>query len=194
MTDELPLQLRLFVAIEIDTHVRDALEGVQSVLTKSHAHVSWIKPGNLHLSMAFIGNTGRDTVPLLAMALDAAIEGSSPFLLEVSGLGTFGGKRSPRVVWAGVNPAPELSILHERLGGRLREAGIQLEQRPFRPHLTLGRIRSSRGREDLLRAVESAASTFRAGTFRVQRLVLMQSILEPTGARYETVHVSELNQ
>ena len=181
-TPEVPF-VRAFMGIEIDSCTRARLVRVQQALKRSGAHVSWVPAGNIHLSLEFLGNTARDKLTDLSQALAEACRAVSPFDLAVCGIGTFGGSRSPRVIWAGVEPCPPLTDLQARLHGLLRALDIPLEDRPFKPHLTLGRVRSARGRQALaaaLPAFEIAAF----GCCRVKEAVLLQSILHPGGAEY----------
>lgn len=183
--------IRVFVAIEIPDEVRHALVEVQRKLKTSQAHVAWVPPPNLHLSMVFLGNIHRDTLPLVCIALDVAASDTPPFTLQTSGLGTFGGKRNPRVVWAGLRDSPRLMELQAQVTAELRDAGQSLEERAYHPHLTLGRVRSARGAAELIAAVDSF-QTIDVPPFDVSSVALMQSHLSPAGARYERLRASLL--
>lgn len=183
--------VRAFVAVEVSASVRQALAALQSVLRRAEAHVAWVSPANLHLSMAFLGDTPRDMVQMLALALDEAAATSAPFVCAVKGLGSFGSVRQPRVIWAGVAPCPPLIGLQRQVAGRIRDLGVELEDREYHPHVTLGRVRSPRGVDRLRSAMaESRAQSF--GDVAVESVVLMQSRLAAEGAEYTLLHRAAL--
>lgn len=188
---ELPPLVRSFVALEINAEVRSALAQIQNELKKTGAHVSWVPAVNIHLSLAFLGDVPRAMIGSVAQALCEAGCGTPAFSFTVAGVGSFGSRRSPRVIWAGVRPEPLLIELHARVVTFLRRVGMTLERREFHPHLTLGRVRSSRGRAELSRALETV-QLLDAGTVQATRAVLMQSVLQSTGARYSVLHEAPL--
>lgn len=184
--------VRAFVAIELPLSVREALMVCIDQLRKTGAHVSWTPPDNLHITLAFLGDIGADAVARVAGLQDELSANEEPFELECAGLGTFGSARSPRIIWAGVCDSMErLGPLQKRLAERLKEAGFHLEDRPFHAHVTLGRVRSQRGARDLTSALASDKKA-QFGRFRVGRLLLMRSHLEPHGARYTLLHASPM--
>jgi 2'-5' RNA ligase len=184
--------LRLFVAVEIPGAVRAALAAAQARLRAGDARVGWVPPENIHLTLAFLGDTFQARVPALQAALDRAVSGFASFSVEVRGLGAFGAPRSPRVIWAGLEDASGLLAgLHAALAERLTEAGVVLEARPFHAHLTLGRVRSRRGSDALTAAMASDKDT-PFGALPVKQVLLMRSRLEARGAEYSILHSSPL--
>ena len=179
--------VRAFVAIEIGADVRAKLAAVLESLRETQAHVGWVPAPNIHLSLAFLGNVTREMVPLIGAALDEAVSAARPFAFDVSGLGQFGSRQSPRVIWAGVRECTDLMRLQERVAAGLTALGLALEEREYHPHLTLGRVRSPRGREDLAHAMEVAGAVV-FGRVAASEVVLMQSRLMPAGARYSVLH------
>jgi 2'-5' RNA ligase len=184
--------IRAFIALEINEDVRRSLGALQAELKESGAQVSWVRPENIHLTLVFLGNVFEALVGPLSRRLDAIAAEISGFSLQVSGTGTFGSKRHPRVVWAGIEGVPpELEELHGKVAAAVRELDVPLENRPFRAHLTLGRVRSSRNVDALTSAVTSAKNT-RHGAVDVRRVLLMRSRLDPQGAQYSILHESAL--
>lgn len=179
--------LRAFVALEVSEEVRRGLAEVQTSLKKTHAHVSWVPPENLHISLVFLGNITRNLVAPVAGALDGAAAATRPFSFRVAGLGSFGSRQSPRVIWAGVPDPAEIRALHDRLTPRLRAIGLTLETREFQAHLTLGRVRSPRGVPDLTQAMEPLAAR-EFGTVACSAVLLLRSVLWADGARYSELH------
>lgn len=173
--------MRLFVAVHLPEELRERLAAAQEWLRAAQADVSWVRPSNLHLTLKFLGETAPETLERVGVALAAVAAGTAPFALTVRGLGSFGG-RLPRVVWAGVAEGTEpLGALAASAEAALAGAGFPREARPFRPHLTLGRVRSPRNAAALLGILrEESGRPF--GTAPVGELALMQSQLDPRGA------------
>jgi 2'-5' RNA ligase len=184
--------VRLFVALEIAEDVRARLAERQERLRRTHAHVAWVAPGNLHVSLAFLGNVGRELVPLVSLVLDDCAAACPGFSLSVGGVGWFGSARSPRVLWAGVAAHPAIMRLQEAVAQGLRQLGLKIEDRPFKPHITLGRVRSARGRAELVAAARELADA-EAGTVACSRVVLMRSELRPDGAVYSVLHAARFS-
>lgn len=184
--------LRAFVALEITDEIRAALGRLEKDLKKGEARVGWVAPERIHLTLAFLGDIFAAQLAGLAAALDAAAAGCPPFAFEVAGTGAFGPPASPRVVWAGVEePTGALARIQALVAGAVTELGFRLEERPFHPHLTLGRVRGRAGAADLTSRLESFRS-LRCGRVEVRRVLLMQSVLSSQGAEYRVRHSSEL--
>jgi RNA 2',3'-cyclic 3'-phosphodiesterase len=183
--------VRTFLAIEISESLRASLAEAQAVLRRSSADVAWVRPAAIHLSLHFLGDVVSGRVALLAEAIDRAAAECFRFEFQSAGVGYFGSARSPRVLWAAVAPSAALSDLHRRAGEALRELGLPLDERLYRPHLTLGRVRSARGSVDLMKAVVSMAD--RAfGDASVSEVVLFRSRLLPQGAEHLPLHRAAL--
>ena len=184
--------IRSFIAIEISDQVREGLKALQQDLKKVGARVGWVAPENIHLTLVFLGDIFRSQVGPLAVALDGVAAQTVPFRYEVAGSGFFGSPRSPRVIWVGVNEQGNMVAgLQARVSDAVRELGLKTEDRPFHPHLTLGRIRAPSRVDELTSLLASAKSTT-FGLVEVHRLRLMQSHLEHQGVRYSVLHESAL--
>ncbi|MCX7005828.1 MAG: RNA 2',3'-cyclic phosphodiesterase [Kiritimatiellaeota bacterium] len=186
--------LRAFVAVEIPDEVRAALAAEQARLKKLGAHVGWAAPETIHITLLFLGDIFGAQVAPLAAALDAVAAQHAPFELAVAGLGWFGPQNSPRVIWAGVSdPDGKLAALQRQIGEQARALGLRTEARPFHPHLTLGRTRP--GGHAMLPALTAAlrqANDTAYGQCVVDSVRLMQSRLEPAGARHSLLHAAVL--
>jgi len=184
--------LRLFIAVPVAEPVRRSLGELVRAWRQTPARVSWVQPANLHITLVFLGAVFAARVPDLAAALDAAGTAVPPFDYTVVGAGFFGSPRAPKVLWAGIeDPTGALTGLHERVRASVRELGLMVDSRPFTPHLTLGRVRASRGADALTSRIASATNA-RFGVTRVGEVRLMQSHLDPQGVRYTVLHESLL--
>lgn len=181
--------VRSFVALEIDSAVRERLSAALAVFVRAGADVRWTPATNIHLSLAFLGAIPSGRIPDLGVLLDKLALGRDALELRSSGIGFFGRPDRPRVIWAGVEATPELMSLQDDLRKRLETMGLPTEERGYRPHLTLGRVRSVRNFERLGKALAREEKTD-FGTARVGRMCLMRSTLEPAGAVYSVLHAS----
>ena len=121
--------MRLFVGVRPSTAFRTALGEMQERLRAAGVTGLYLEPGNLHMTLAFIGEwRDPDSVPLL--------EVRRPFSVRLSHPDVF---PKARVLWAGTEPSEELEWLAAEVRGRLAEAGIPFDPKPFVPHITLAR-------------------------------------------------------
>jgi len=175
--------MRLFVAVNLPSEIRERLAAVQDSLRRAQAEVSWVRAENIHVTLKFLGETEEKRLERIRPALDEVANAGAPFSMELSGVGSFGG-RIPRVVWVGVGDGAEPLIqLAGRVEAALARVGFPKERRGLTAHLTLGRVRSPKNAEALLASLQE----FRAekfGTVAATQFELMQSELRPTGSVY----------
>lgn len=171
---------RCFVAIPLDEVVRADLADAMAELTLPGMRRTPL--ANLHATLKFLGDVDDPQMPEVLEALQTATEGVTPFDLEVTELAYLPNARRPRVLSAKLDRPAALVRLHEQVEALMHAVGFQKEGRAYNPHITLGRYRKPpREVADLeLLSGELAGET----GWRVERFVLFQSILEPTGPRY----------
>jgi 2'-5' RNA ligase len=176
--------IRAFLAVDLPGSYQTGLQAVQDDLKKSGADVRWTSVAGIHVTLKFFGNIEASQVETLTAAA-ASIAGSFPaFPLGVQGVGVFPHFKNPRVIWLGLAGRTDvLAKLVQDLEQAFEPLGFPPEKRPFTPHLTLGRVRSSQGREALSRALQAVALP-EFTDFQVEHLVLYQSTLRPQGALY----------
>jgi len=177
--------LRAFLAVEPPAAVRGEIAGIQERLKKTvRGVIRWVRPAGIHLTLKFFGNIPPPAVDLISGAVAARTVGVAPFDLTVRTVGVFPDLNRPRVVWLGMAGEVErLLVLQKSLDREFGTLGFPREERPFRAHLTLGRIKSPKGLVGLARAVETGETTT-AGSFRAEELILFRSELTPQGALY----------
>ena len=183
--------IRAFIAAEISPEVRDHLTAAQAVLKRLPCRIGWVAPHNIHLTLIFLGDIFSDRLADVTTIMDTAATAAKPVHGEARSLGIFGNPRHPRVIWAGLtgNLEPLLKVQAE-MTTALKTRGFYLEDRPFSPHLTLGRFRAAKGAAELGEALgKYRETTF--GCFTVDRLMLMRSRLTSNGPAYETLHQAE---
>jgi len=187
-------KIRSFIAVEIPEEVRQKLREVLRELRGSGAEVKWVRPEGIHVTLKFLGETDRETLEALSAVLRPLAAGFAPFEVKAQGLGCFPSLRNPRVVWVGL--AEERGALSELQRGIETAAagfGFPPEERPFKPHLTLGRVRSSKGKIPLIQVIERNAG-LGLGSFRSEQVILFRSDLRPGGAVYSKIEEFQLKR
>lgn len=185
--------IRLFVAVELNDEVRGRLAEEQGRLQRVVQGVRWIPPEQMHITLVFIGDVFSGQVDGIAEVLESAARDCAGFNMKITGLGVFGSRHQPRVVWAGVGEgAAEAVALQARVVRGLSTLELAFDNRPFSPHLTLGRVKSSGMARGLTDAVERTAMRV-YGTVQVDRLFLIRSELQPQGSVYTAVSQSFLS-
>jgi len=184
--------VRAFVAIHLDDKTRDAVARAQAKLKQCGAAVRWVKPESMHLTLKFLGEIEMEAVPGVAAIMAEAVEGVEPFTLTFRGLNALPRIESPRVVYVGVgDEGSVLAPIADRLNDRLCALGVKRENRRFKAHLTIGRVKSRKKIEPLIELIRAEPDTD-YGAVDVTRICLMRSELKPTGAEYTVLHTADL--
>lgn len=190
---------RLFIAVPLPPAVRDQVAAIIEHLQPTDLPVRWIDPDNGHLTLHFIGETEPELAELLRMAMGTAVGGHQGFDLRTADPGAFPSLRRPRVLWLGLwGPTHRLEALYNDIGDFLDDFGLDIEDAPFHPHITLGRVRSGEGVKvgqlpDQVRdafadlAERELARADRAVPFPVTEVQLVRSHLDKNGRRYEVL-------
>jgi 2'-5' RNA ligase len=180
---------RAFVAIQLTDAARGSVAAEIERLRPLSRAVAWVPAPNLHLTLHFLGEQPDQRLEEAEAALAEAATGVTPFELTLHGLGAFPGLERPRILWVGVAAgAMEARGLQSRVGTTLAARGFPPDDRPWHPHLTIGRVFDERRwrREtspalgEQIRRLGSTAF----GAVPVTRIALMRSELHPSGARY----------
>ena len=176
--------MRTFLGIGLPADVRDAIASVTGQLRGRHAPVAWTAPENLHITLAFLGEISPGRVASVERSMEVVVSGTGPFSLTAEGGGAFPGTRNPRVFWVGFLESLELvRQLQQNMGNALSGAGFPPEDRPFHPHITVGRTRGAlppAWGERFVRAL--SGQNF--GVVPVSSVTLYESRLGPGGAAY----------
>ena len=164
-----------------------------SKLQATGANVRWVKPEHLHLTLKFLGDVDLRDIPEVCAAMKRAAAHTPPFTLRMVGAGAFPRPSQPRTVWIGADEGTEeIAVLHERIEIALAELGFRREHRRFRPHLTIGRVRSAdRGIEELA-SLLAENHDFVAGVVDVDEVVAFSSELERGGPVHEPLATAPL--
>lgn len=185
------MDLRCFIAIELPQDIKEGIAGKTKRLRAAEADVRWVSPENLHLTLKFLGNTPEDLLEDVREKLSAVAGRHPAFSFGLSGAGAFPDTGRPRVVWIGVRDSGELAGLQGDVDAAMAELGFEAEQRAYSPHLTLGRVKSPRGRIALKEEL-SRIEDIDFGMVEVREVALMRSQLRPTGASYSRLFAAPL--
>ena len=179
--------MRIFLAINPPAEVRRRVWEATAPLRELSPDVAWISEDKVHLTLKFIGEVGEDGVASLTSAISEMARTHAAPMVHLSLLGAFPTFRRPRVIWIGVDPEPKLELLHHDVELLCDRLGHELEGRPYRPHLTLGRVQRPLGEEEL-KALRMAAKRIRfTDEFHARTIDVMQSVPGPGGSKYSVV-------
>ena len=180
--------MRAFIAVNISEQVRENFRRIENRLITSDADVKWVRPGNAHLTLKFLGEIEDNKTETIKSILEEISGQSKTFEVGFSGLGFFPNEHRPRIIWIGINKGVnELRLLAEKIDDRMSSLGVEKEERGFSPHLTLGRFRSLKNLQELMKIIEKMRN-FDAGCFMANGIHLIQSVLQPSGPVYTKLY------
>jgi len=178
--------LRTFLAIDLPSDMHKTIAQKQECLRRQLPHINWVKSENLHITLKFLGDTPEMKINDLKQVVQQAVKNISPFVITVRGFGVFPDKRAPRTIWTGIDS--DQSAL-ENLASQVESSVISLdfpkENKPFRPHLTLARIKKDN--REIGQAIDKSGvltDPFIFGRLLVEQVTLFKSDLRPTGSVY----------
>jgi 2'-5' RNA ligase len=183
MTDE--KSIRCFLALDPPGEILREIGKVRDRLQKLiRGDLRWVRPEGIHLTLKFFGDIPENAVENIAVVVEKAAAGAAPFSLAIGGAEVFPDQHRPRVLWFGMSgDVPRLLRFQQGLEDELGMIGFPAEERPFRPHLTLARIKSAKGLIGLAKALEKGEE-YTAGRFIATGLSLFRSELTPREAVY----------
>jgi 2'-5' RNA ligase len=177
--------IRAFLAIRPTQEVIQSLLSAQAELDGAGADVRWVSADAVHLTIQFLGDVRESEVPQIESGLGEQLGALPPFEIECRGLGMFPNQKRPRVVWVGLR-GDGIHRVADAAETVLSPLGFPPEERDLTPHITIGRVRSARGAEGLVRALkESADRSF--GSCRIEEVILYRSQLRSDGAVYTPI-------
>lgn len=177
--------MRLFVAVNFPTSIREALSGLVEELAAASLPVRWTPEQNFHLTLRWLGERSARDRDVAADVLRRVAADAGPLEAAFGPLGAFPSPRRPHVIWIAVEAGPRLRLLRDELERQLAAEGFGRDERSFRPHVTLGRARSGARPGAFRPFVAQSGSLGIETSFPIESIDLMQSHLGPDGARYE---------
>jgi 2'-5' RNA ligase len=176
--------IRTFISVNLDAALHDSIDTLIKKLSASNAGVKWVAPDNVHLTLKFLGNIEERRLPEIYAACERAVAEAEPIELDVCAMGCFPNMNRPRVVWVGIEKGAEaLHQLQRRLEDELDKIGFPREDRKFKAHLTIGRVKKQKGISRLCQLIEEERE-IALGSMRAEKISVMKSKTLPTGPIY----------
>jgi 2'-5' RNA ligase len=183
--------IRAFIAVDLDPQVIDNIRLAIGQLKKLIPTIRWVPPKNFHLTLRFLGSIEETLIDSIGAVLSNELCPFPRLSINAKGLGVFPDLRRPRILWVGLE-GNALTTLAARVESALQPLGFAAEQRPFTPHLTIGRWRQF---DRSPKTVGEALASWRNREFgesAVDKIVLYQSVLKPEGRIYQTLAIVAL--
>ena len=184
--------MRLFLAINLAPDVRRDIVDATASLRDTAPEVSWLDEPRLHLTLKFLGEQPSERLDAIATAVSGVADRHRSLVMTLGGIGAFPNFRRARIVWMGVDQDPRLELLHHDVEVAYETLGFELEGRPFRPHLTLARLKHQLPEERLRNLSRAARHIDFQAECDVQSIDLMQSELLPAGPVYQRLLAAPL--
>ena len=179
------MKIRSFLAFELPLEIKAVVNRVSEELKRSSLDVKWVKSGNIHLTLVFMGDVEVNEIPTIKEEVEKVCLTCDAFDISLKGLGCFPHMRKPRVIWIGFDGNLErMSFFRDTLQECLMPFGIKEEKRRFKPHLTLGRFRKPKRMNSQELELLSSYGDLTSPVCSLTELVLFKSELKPGGARY----------
>jgi len=174
--------MRLFIGVPLPPNARQETSRLLGELRAQEWPVRWVRDEGLHVTLKFFGELTSDRVDAIGEMLSFAAQGMKPIVMSMLGVGVFPAPERPRVIHLELAAGPDLELLQDRIERGGERLGFSPEGRPFRPHLTLGRIREG---HRLPAGWTSVLEQIRPDDdFIADRVVLYESQLSPSGPSY----------
>ncbi len=184
--------MRLFVAVNLPTATRVRLWDAVEPLRAGDYPIKWVQTEAFHVTVKFLGEVDEARCGAVQEGLAAAVGDTQAFHLAVGEFGTFPPVKQPRVLWVGCETLPVLELLVDGVERELADVGFPVEGRPFRPHVTIGRVRRDAQPAQLEGLHDQLASLEFFEEPNIESVDLMRSHLRPKGPRYERLFAAEL--
>jgi len=154
--------------------------------------IKWVDPENFHLTLFFLGDTDEEQIGAIRQELASLADTYSKTHIQLEGLGVFKSIHKPRVLWAGISQYDELKDIKAALDQRMMQLGFKPDNREFKPHLTLARMKWIEEKQKLSKVLDEFKSLhFQEST--IDELIFFESILKPTGPEYNPIEKFELH-
>jgi len=178
--------IRSFIALNLTADIHRQLDDIILSLKQQTTIVRWVPSQNIHLTLKFLGDVSLANIETLQRVLAGEAARHAPFTFTVGGFGAFPNTRWPRVLWVGVQAPAALNTAQHGIEAETQRLGYTGEERPFSPHLTLGRVSNNASPQEARRLSDALAQVKigELGQVMVKSIDLYRSDLNPGGAAY----------
>jgi len=183
------MAIRSFLAFELPVDIKRIIMTVSENVRELPLNVRWLNVTNIHLTIVFMGDVQEEQVKPIQDIVKDVCQGYGSFSIGIKGIGLFGSRRNPRVLWIGLDGAIDrMGYFRDDLQKGLTPFGVKEEKRRFKPHLTLGRFRKGARTGTHLDDLLSKYHDLTSPEFIIEELVLFKSDLKPGGAVYSKLN------
>jgi len=173
--------VRAFIAVELSKAAKDEIERIINSLKDADTNTKWLSSQTMHLTLKFLGSVSPEKVKDITSSIKTISEDITTFNITFSDIGVFPSERRPKVVWVGIkDDNGEVQALSSKVEGAMEKEGFTREDRPFTPHITLGRIKNGKNIDKLMSITKSINVSPIVST--ISRIVLFRSELTSKGA------------
>jgi RNA 2',3'-cyclic 3'-phosphodiesterase len=180
---------RGFIAIEITP--TEQITEFEHAIQKTSADVKLVEPENIHITLKFLGDTDETLIDAIDQCIKETAQNTKPFQITLQGTGVFPNQNYLKVIWIGINDGGIIQNIARPLDEKLTGLGFSKENKGYTPHLTIGRVRTAKNKDQLLKVI-SQYKTIEFSTQTVHSIILKKSLLTPTGPMYTTVREIKL--
>ena len=181
---------RLFIAAEIPEEIIDNIIEIRDEIYGIDSKIRWENKEKLHITLKFLGDTELNLIDSIEKKIENILTEFSSIKTEIKKFGMFKRKGIPSILMIELFTDKRLFELHDKIDEELASLGFDEENRKFKPHVTLLRIK---GKENLEKLYSFLDYDFERNNFAINRISLMESELKPTGSTYKTIKRFELN-
>ena len=176
-------QIRAFLAIDSDDDLKPKINKIIREFKQIDANIKYVELQNLHFTLKFFGDIDTEGIDLISEKVEKVMKDFGPFDIKIKGCGAFPNKNRIKVIWVGLDEDKILKDLHDKLDKEFNSIGFDLDKK-FSSHLTLGRMRSAKGKDKVKDTLEKYEN-MDIGSMEVTGIVLKKSTLTPNGPIYE---------
>jgi RNA 2',3'-cyclic 3'-phosphodiesterase len=169
--------------IAIDIKATPQITTFEKEIAKTGADVKLVEPGNIHITIKFLGDTDENHIDAIEQRMKESVLTIKPFLITLKGTGVFPNQNYMKVLWIGITDEGNIETIAHTIDEKLEPLGFKKESRDFSPHLTIGRVKTARNKDQLLKVIEK----YKAVEFTIQKIqsiTLKKSELTPKGPIY----------
>lgn len=175
---------RGFIACEIKSTPQ--ILALEQEIKKIGADVKLVEPENIHITMKFLGDTDEHVIDDIERIMKESVHDIKPFSIVLKGTGVFPNQQYMKVLWIGIIDNGVIGTIAQRIDGKLEQLGFSREHREFSPHLTIGRVKTAKNKDRLLKVIENHASD-EFTLQEIRSISLKKSDLTPQGPIYTTL-------
>jgi len=175
-------QFRRFIAVEIP--INEKIKKLHEEIARLSTNIKLVELENMHITLKFLGDTNEDIIENIHHIIQNSIQDIQPFSIQLKGTGVFPNQNYIKVIWVGIEKTEKMSLISSSLNTQLSTLGFKEEKRGFKPHLTIGRVKSAIGKDQLISIIDKYREII-FDKIIIDCIYLKKSTLTPKGPIYE---------